>query len=172
MKVAVLSDVHDNIWNLKSLIKKLESSKIEATIFCGDLIAPSTAAILATLNTPIHCCLGNNDEDHIGMLKMGGEMINWTHLSKEFGEIVLDGRKIAFCHYPKLGELLAKSGDYDAVFYGHTHQKENKIIGKTLLVNPGAVCGFSGSNDIIPTYAIYDTRTNESTMMKINNKKE
>src|SRR3989344_8260805 len=163
MKIAVLSDIHDHLTNLEKILKEIEG-KVEAIIFCGDLISPFTTGILAKANIPTYACLGNNDEDHIGMMKKGGEKFTWFHLSQEYGEVELDGKKLAFCHYPKLGELLAKSGEYYAVFYGHTHEVDNKKIGKTLLLNPGSVCGINfdkAAYDKV-TYAIYDTSTNSA----------
>ena len=39
MKIAILSDVHDNIWKLETLLASLEA---QALIFCGDFCAPFT----------------------------------------------------------------------------------------------------------------------------------
>jgi len=168
MKIAVLSDSHDHIENLRKILKEINGNA-EAIIFCGDMISPFTAGLLAKADLPIYTCLGNNDEDHIGMMKKGGNKFTWFHLSQEFGEIELDNKKIAFCHYPKLGYLLTKSGEYDAVFYGHTHKADNQIFDKTLLLNPGAVCGinFDKGDYDRSTYAIYDTQTNSAEIIEI-----
>jgi len=169
MKIAVLSDIHDHLTNLEKVLEEIKGKNIEAIIFCGDLISPFTTGVLAEANLPTYACLGNNDEDHIGMMKKGGNKFIWFHLSQEYGEIELDGKKIAFCHYPKLSELLANSGQYDAVFYGHTHMPRNEIIGKTLLLNPGAVCGINfekPSYDKV-TFAVYDTQTNSAEIVEI-----
>jgi putative phosphoesterase len=168
MKIAVLSDIHDHISNLENVLKQIKK-EAEAIIFCGDLISPFTTSILAKANISTYACLGNNDEDHIGMLKKGGEKFTWFHLSEEYGEVKLDNRKIAFCHYPRLAELLAKSGEYDVVFYGHTHIAKNDLIDKTLLVNPGAVCGidFQKKGYSKATYALYNTKTNSAEIIEI-----
>lgn len=166
MKVAVLSDIHDHIWNLEKVTKQI-IGKVEAIIFCGDMCAPFTAGIMGKINIPIYACLGNVDEDHIGQQKMGGKNFTWTFLAQEFGEIKLDKRKIAFCHYPKLGELLAKTSEYDAVFHGHTHVARNETHGKAILVNPGAVCGIQGGKPGIASYVLYDTSTNSAKIIKL-----
>ncbi|OGM28047.1 hypothetical protein A2962_05525 [Candidatus Woesebacteria bacterium RIFCSPLOWO2_01_FULL_39_61] len=123
------------------------------------MTSPFTTGVLSETNLPTYCVLGNNDEDHIGMMKKGGKKFTWFHLSQEYSEVELDGKKLAFCHYPKLGELLAKSGEYDAVFYGHTHEVRNEVMGKPLLLNPGVVCGINFDKAAYgkETYAIYDT---------------
>jgi hypothetical protein len=166
MKIAVLSDIHDNIVNLKKALEQLKG-KVEVIIFCGDMIAPSTTELLASANLPTFLCLGNNDADLIGMQKMGGEKFTWTRVSEEYGEVELEGKKIAFIHYPKVAKLLAESGNYDAVFFGHTHEAGLGNHGKTLLLNPGALAGIR-RNEVVPaTYAIYDTATNEAEIIAL-----
>ena len=166
MRVAVLSDIHDNIWNLEKVLDKLKD-KTDSLIYCGDFCSPFIPPYLARLKLPIYACLGNNDEDHIGLLKQGGEIFNWTFLAQEFGEVELDKRKIAFCHYPKFAELLAKEGGYNAVFHGHNHIASNQLISKTLLVNPGAVCGIQNGKPGKATFAMYDTKTNLAEIIEI-----
>lgn len=166
MKVAVLSDIHDHIDKLEKVLKQIKN-KVDTIIFCGDLCAPGTASRLAEAKAPIYACLGNVDEDQIGMVKKGGNSIKWVALHEEFGQVILGDRKIAFCHYPKLGELLAKTGDYDAVFHGHTHESKNKKVGKTLLLNPGAVCGIQHSRLGVASYAIYNTSSNSAKIIEL-----
>jgi putative phosphoesterase len=159
MKVLVLSDIHDNIWNLQKVIDQ-QKGNIDALIGCGDYVAPFIGSYLKEFDVPSYCCLGNNDEDHIGLYKQSGEKFTWFHLSEEFGEVVLEGKKIAFCHYPRLGELLAQSGEYDVVFHGHTHRVREETHNETLLVNPGSVCGIVTAKPDTPSYAVYDTYNN------------
>lgn len=166
MKIAILSDIHDHIWNLEKVLTEIDG-KVEALVFCGDMVAPFTAGILGNVGLPIYACLGNNDEDHIGLLKKGGENFTWFFLSQEFGTVELDGKKIAFCHYPKLGELLAKSGEFDAVFHGHTHNSRNEMYDNCLLVNPGAICGIQNGKPGIASYAIYDTTSNTAAIIEL-----
>ena len=168
MKIAVLSDIHEHLDNLEKVLGQIKG-KAEELIFCGDMISGFTTGVLAKADLPTYVCLGNNDEDHIAMYKKGNDKFTWIQLSLEFGQVTLGGKKIAYCHYPKLAELLAKSGDYDAVFFGHTHQIVNKKVGKTLLLNPGAVCGidFSDKNYGTASYAIYDTASNSAEIIKL-----
>lgn len=166
MKVAILSDSHDHIWNLEKVVNEIKG-KVEVIIHCGDMIAPFSTAKLAAADLPTYVCLGNNDEDHIGMYKKGNNKFTWVHIGEQYGEIELNERKIAYTHYPRLGELLAQSGNYDAVFYGHTHNLENKTVGKTLLLNPGAICGIVNAQSGKATYAIYDTETNTADIVEI-----
>ena len=161
MKIAILSDIHDNIWNLEKVIFEIRGT-MEAVIFCGDFCAPFSASLLGSLDVPIYACFGNNDEDQIGIYKRGGSQYqDFVALTEEFGVVEFDHKKIAFCHYPKLGELLAHTHDYDAVFHGHTHKQYSTQVEKTLLANPGSVCGIVDGKPGEAHYGIYNTETNE-----------
>jgi len=167
MKIAVLSDIHDHIWNLEKAKKIIKKEKCEAVIFCGDMCAPFTTGILTQTGLPTYAVWGNVDEDHWAMVKKGGENFFAAPLSQEFNEQVLARRKIAFCHYPKLGELLATTGYYDAVFHGHTHRTYQKKAGKTLLANPGAVCGIVNGKEGLASFMTYDTDKNLIKLIEI-----
>ena len=167
MKIAVLSDIHDHIWNLQKVVKLIKKEKCESVIFCGDMCAPFTARILMDAKIKTYAVWGNNDEDHWAIVQKAGEDFFAYPLTQEFAEIELGGRKIAFCHYPKLGELLASTNYYDAVFHGHTHITYYKKVGKTLLANPGSVCGITKGKPGVASFMVYDTKTNSVELVKI-----
>jgi hypothetical protein len=167
MKVAVFSDIHDHIWNLQKAIKKVKEGKCGAIIFCGDMCAPFTAGILGEVGIPVYSVWGNADKDHWIMVKKAGENLIATPLAQEFGEVELDGKKISYCHHPRLGQLLAESKYYDAVFHGHTHRTYKKKIGSTLVANPGAICGIVGGRPGPSSFMIYDTKKNSLTTKQI-----
>lgn len=166
MKVAILSDSHDHIRNLEKALSNIKG-KVDAIIHCGDLIAPFASAILATSDLPIYICIGNNDEDHIAMLKKGLPNFTWITVGQEYGEEEFDQRKVAFTHYPKLAALLANSEKHDVVFFGHTHVIENKMVGNTLLLNPGSICGIINGKYTKASYAVYDTKKNSAEIITI-----
>lgn len=167
MKIAVLSDIHDHIWNLEKALGVIEQENCESIIYCGDFCAPFIPPYLIATGMPVYACFGNNDEDQ-GMIyeKSEGKIKFWP-LADEFGEIEIDSQKIAFCHYPKLGQLLAASNEYQAVFHGHTHKAYQKTIGNTVLANPGAVCGIISGRPGSASFGIYDTATNSFVHLDI-----
>jgi len=128
-------------------------------IFCGDFCAPFIPPFLTSLGLPVYACFGNNDEDQGMIISKSENKIQFWPLAEEFAEIELAGKKIAFCHYPRLGELLAKTGDYSAVFHGHTHQAYHRQEGTTLLANPGAICGIISGKPGPASFGTYDTDT-------------
>jgi len=166
MKIAVISDSHDHILNLK---KTLELAKREAKILihCGDIVSPFTMEIISQAKLKTYVFLGNNDGDKILLEQKCGENIDLVPPTFEFGEIEIEGKKIAFCHFPKIANFLAKEQTFDAVFYGHTHLPENKKIGKTLLLNPGAVCGIQRGEMGTASFALYNIKTNQGKIIEI-----
>lgn len=163
MKIAILSDSHDHVDNLRKALEQAKNAKAEAIIFCGDACSGFSAKIMSDFGAPTYGCFGNNDNDQAALLRFG-DKIKWVGLYEEFGEVELGGKKLAFCHYPRLADLLSKTEEYDAVFFGHTHQAGMGTHGKTLLLNPGAVCGIKSGKYDEATFAIYDTDTNSAEL--------
>jgi len=158
MKIAVLSDIHDNIWNLEKVLESLKNDKVDAIIFCGDFCAPLTFRKLADFSLPLYAVFGNVDGAQKEITDLTFKNYKNVTLEKDLLEVELGGKKIAVCHNNRFAEGLAKTGKYDAVFHGHTHTSRIEKIGKTLLANPGEVhSGISGKC----TFGIYDTIKNE-----------
>lgn len=161
MLVAVLSDIHDNIWNLEKVLPRLRGAG--ALIFCGDFCAPFTLKMMAEgFSGPVHCVLGNNDGDVLLLTQVAAQAGN-VRLYNPMGEMNLDGKELAFAHYPQVGAGLAAMGKYAAVFSGHTHEHGSEKVGSTLWLNPGEVMGRFGR----PTYAFYDTETGNFSLEEI-----
>ena len=160
MRIAVLSDIHDNIWVLKDLLAGLQA---DALLFCGDLCAPFTLAQIAEgFGGPVHVVFGNNDGDKLLLSRVASRFSHVT-LHGDLAELDLDGRRVAVSHYPQVGRALAQSGVYDLVCYGHNHESTVEQVGATVLVNPGEVMGRLGRS----TYAVYDTATGQAGILEV-----
>lgn len=160
MKIAILSDVHDNIWRLETLLAGLEAN---ALIFCGDFCAPFTLAQIAEgFAGPIHVVFGNNDGDQFLLSQVATKYEHVT-LHGDFAELEFGGRSVAVTHYPQIGKALARGGVYDLVCHGHSHERLLEKDGETLRVNPGEVMGRFG----LSTFAMYDTNTGEVDFVEI-----
>jgi hypothetical protein len=161
MKIAILSDIHDNIWNLEKVLERVKKEKCQVVIFCGDFCAPFSAVMLAKSKLPVYAVLGNSYDTYntLGVTKD----FNNFNLFSEIGEIELGKKKIAICHYPKLARGLAFTGEYNAVFHGHNHKASSELTNKTLLANPGEVMGRYGKC----TFGIYDTSSNKFEIIEV-----
>lgn len=153
MKIAVLSDIHDNIWNLEAALHQVRGLEAEVLLFLGDFCAPFTLAQIAEgFGGPVHVVFGNNDGDLFLLSKVAARHPHVT-LHGQLAELELGGRKIALNHYPDISLRLAESGAYDAVFSGHDHQRYVHRIGRALWANPGEIMGRFGQ----PGFGVYDT---------------
>jgi putative phosphoesterase len=162
MRVAVLADIHDNIWNLEKVLARI-NGRADLLIFLGDFCAPFTLKqITDSFKGPIHCVRGNNDGDMLLLNRVASEAGNVTFYSP-VGELELGGRRVAITHYPEIAGGLVASGQYDAVFSGHTHVYGEERVGNTLWVNPGEVMGRFGE----PGFGFYDTDSNTFTRERI-----
>jgi len=157
VKIAVISDTHDNLANFKKAISEIKKEKIKFLIHCGDIFEPETIKeTLKDFSGKAHFVLSNVDEDYFRNLSEA-YFKDFSNLKiwRKFGEIKIENRKIAFCHSPKTAFKLAFSRKYDIIFYGHLHKPwETKVKG-IKLVNPGNIAGLF----FRPTFAIYDTKT-------------
>lgn len=155
MTIAVMSDIHDNIWNLERALNQLKHEKPSALLFLGDFCAPFTLAQIAEgFSGPIHAIFGNNDGDPFLLCRIAAGFPHVT-LHGQFAELELDNLKIAMNHYPDIARPLAASGQYHAVFSGHDHKRYQETIGRTVWANPGEIMGRFGS----PSFGIFLTET-------------
>ena len=144
MRIAVISDVHNNMANLSKTLQFIKKENIKILLCCGDLGSKET---LESLNKQflgqIERVSGNLDKE----MEIDGP---------DKKELIVNQKRIVFTHYPQEARRLAKSQKYDIVFYGHTHKPWQEKIGRTILVNPGNLEG-----TFYPaSFAIYDSKTN------------
>lgn len=167
MKIAILSDIHDNLENLNKALTYLRANSIEEIIFCGDFCSPFSAKLLSEFPGKVHAIFGNNDGDKFLIL----EKTKTNHKFKLYGEYIgdldntleIDGKKIGVSHYPFYAKTMAKTGWYDCVFYGHNHIADKQKFGHCLLLNPGSLgLGKDAS------FAVYDTQLHGSEIMILN----
>ena len=143
MKFAIISDSHDNFANLTKALNWIKKEKIELVLHCGDICRQETMDDALKMFENIKFVRGNGDHD---LEDVPLEM-----------ELLLDNKKVFFNHYPEIAKKAAKSGNYDLVFYGHTHKPWEETIGKCKLVNPGELAG----ERYKPCFATYDTQTDK-----------
>ena len=162
MKIAILSDSHDNIWKLAEAMPTLASA--DAVIHCGDLVAPFMILrlIQGLKDIPLHLVWGNNDGDK-GLIAEVASQAKNVNLHGDFADLELGGLKIGVNHYPNVARRLAASGSYDVVCYGHDHTAHEEWFGKTLLLNPGELMGLQGRS----TLAILDTDSSKVQFVDI-----
>lgn len=165
MIIGVLSDIHDNLNNLGKALDLAKSNKVEALIFCGDFCAPFAAKMLAESGLPVYAVFGNNDGDRFSISQIVKNFSNFHLFGEYIGDeqniLKLGGIKIGVTHYPFYAKTMAKTGWYDAVFYGHSHKSDKQKFGNCLMLNPGEIAGVFGE----PSFAVLDTELRSSNVV-------
>jgi putative phosphoesterase len=150
MKLAVISDIHDNLLRLEEALSYCRHQKIEACICCGDIGQLDGLEKIANTFRNVYLALGNADYNLLNKTGLFPENIKW---SEDVLNIEVDGLVIAIVHHDYKAKELAKLDKFDVIFYGHTHTPWEKKIGRTLLINPGETAGQFGP----ASFAIFDT---------------
>ena len=152
MFIAVFSDSHDNLPNLRQALEMVEERGIRRGFHLGDFCRPSSLELLAQSGLQWQCVWGNNDSE-LSEYEVAEE--SEVDLKRsDFRELEVEGRKIFLTHYPKIARIAALSGKYDACFFGHNHRHSQELIGRTLLANPGELLGWRFKE---PSFGVYDT---------------
>lgn len=140
MNIGILSDTHGNLPRTIRATEILLARGIEALLHCGDIGSEETldeiSARCAAHGIPLHAVLGNVDEYEASFWRgTDGRPITIRK------ELTLSGKRVAILHghhFIALEQAIS-SGEFDYVFTGHTHQTRDERIGRTRVINPGAV---------------------------------
>jgi putative phosphoesterase len=165
MLIAIISDIHDNIPNLKKALDYCMLNKIEKIICCGDLASLETLDFLNdNFGGEIFYTFGNMDNDFLQNYPFENDQYKKTKVFKDFGETELDGKRVAFVHFPKEAHELCESGKYKFVFYGHTHKPFEESVNNCKMLNPGNVA----NQFCLPTFAIWETEEDKFSLVRVN----
>lgn len=136
MKIAILSDTHGRTATVEQALRLLEPYQVELILHCGDIDDAETIALFPA-NT--HFVFGNCDADRSG-IRAAVEELGAT-LHEPFGHLELEGTSIAFVHGDdaRLLRDLEQADTFAFVFHGHTHLAREHRVGRTRVINPGAL---------------------------------
>ena len=165
MLVGLMSDTHDNLPMIDKAVKKLNEMNVELVLHAGDYVAGFVVPRLKEVGCKLIGVFGNNDGDHELLKKRFSEYSN-MEIRNSFAEITVDRMRIALLHGSnrELLEALINSNSLDFVVYGHSHTAETHRKGKTLVVNPGEVCGYLTGKT---TVGLLDTAKHAARIMEI-----
>ena len=156
MIVGLISDTHDRLRLIDEAVQRLNKENVELVLHAGDYVAPFVASHFKLLKAPLIGVFGNNDGDRVLLKKKFAEL--GADLRGRFAFVLVDGLRIALLHGDQtelMGSLLELES-HDVLVSGHTHVMKIYRKGKTLSINPGAVCGYLTEKS---TIAILDTET-------------
>ena len=163
MIIAVMSDSHDNIWNLRKALAIIKKEGTGMIIHCGDFIAPFMLIELDQAGIPVHGVFGNNDGDKYLLTKLSLTTLTNISLYDPVGQVDIEDFKIGFTHQGIVGEGLASGGNFNLVCCGHSHEYLYNKIGRTTLLNPGEIMG----KDSLPSFCFVDTDTGKTDKVQL-----
>jgi putative phosphoesterase len=110
---------------------------VTTLIHCGDIGSADIPSLFRPW--PTHYVLGNVDHASESLTRAIADAGHTLH--GRFGELLLSGVRIAFLHGDdgRRFQETIESGEWDLVCYGHTHVADQRRVGKTLTLNPGAL---------------------------------
>lgn len=165
MKIGIISDTHDNLPQIEKAIKLLNQTKTEIVLHAGDYVSPFVIPKFKNLHCKLIGVFGNNDGDHELLKKRFSETNNCI-IKNMFAEVNADNYRIALLHgdETELLNALISSEYFDAIVHGHSHAKNIEQKGKTLVINPGEICGYLTGKS---TLAILDTIKRQAEIIEL-----
>lgn len=165
MLIGAISDTHDNLPQIEKAIKQLNAAKVSLVLHAGDYTSPFVIPKFKALNCKLIGVFGNNDGDHEFLKKRFSETTNCT-IRDRFTTVNIDGYKIALLHgeETELLDALIDCEYFNAIIYGHSHNKSVGKKGKTLVINPGELCGYLTGKS---TLALLDTTKHEAQIIEL-----
>ncbi|WP_410507700.1 metallophosphoesterase [Methanosarcina hadiensis] len=148
--IGIISGSHDNLTAIRKAVEFFNKKQVKAVLHAGDIISPFTVKAFKELTPKLYFVFGNNDGDRVTLTKRFEEI--GAVSCGDFGDLTIDGLHIALLHGTDetLVKALAKSGDFDVVIRGHTHELGVHILEGTPIINPGECAGvLSGKSTVV-----------------------
>jgi putative phosphoesterase len=144
--IGIMADSHDNLNFIRSAVDLFNRIKCSLVIHAGDFIAPFSAKELENMKCPVKAVFGNCDGEKKGLSKA---IVNFGEIRES--PFVFNHANLNFLllHVPFDINSHLKSGQYDLIIHGHTHNPLIEKQGKSLLINPGETGGWvSGKSTV------------------------
>ncbi len=154
MKLAVISDIHDNLVNLQKCLAWCEDNDVNIMACCGDIATSETLSYLAeNFKNKIYLVGGNMEIYN----KTEVDLYNNIDYLGRFGSFKLAGKEFGLCHEPAYINKIMEDYSVDYIFYGHTHKPWIQKRDLINIVNPGTLGGIFSK----ATFAVYDFTTDK-----------
>jgi len=165
MLIGIMADTHDNLPLVEKAVQKLNEENVGLVLHAGDYVAGFVILKFKELHAKLIGVFGNNDGDHELLKKRFSENPN-LDMRGNFADVTVDGMRIALLHGSdrELLKALIESQSFDVVVHGHSHLAEAYKKGKTLVINPGEVCGYLTGK---PTISLFDTAKREARQVEL-----
>ena len=155
----IVSDTHDNLMKVDRIVELVLELKPSLMIHCGDVVAPFVIPRLDRTEIPYMGVFGNNDGDRFLLSQRSSGKFTFAPRKE-----TIEGKSVLIMHEPFMLEEAKRSGMYDFIFFGHTHEVSVERYGDTLVVNPGEACGYLNGR---ATAALVDPETKSCRILEL-----
>ena len=137
MLLGVLSDTHDRVDATAAAMKVLRQAGAQFFIHCGDVGSERVLDHFAGL--PSAFVFGNTDWDRASLARYAQSIGVACH--NTFADLDLGGKKVAVTHGDdfRLKQRILSEQRHDFLLLGHTHVRADERVGRTRVINPGAL---------------------------------
>jgi len=156
MKIAILSDTHDDTASTGKALEIAKSKGCQMLIHAGDLCSPFTARLVRESLIPAHCVFGNNDGDRIHLAQIVDIKPAPRHIDGA-------GTSIVVFHEPFINEYIDPDR-VDLLIFGHTHKLTINERTPMKIINPGTV---SGALVNVRSFVIIETETGKVEVIEL-----
>jgi uncharacterized protein len=158
--IGILSDTHDRVDEAAAAIRLLRARGAEYFIHCGDVGGEGVLDQLAGLQAAF--VFGNCDWDQDGLARHAHHL--GVGCYGVYASLELDGKQFAVIHGDdaRLRQRILTEQRHDYLLQGHTHARLDDRVGKTRIINPGALHRARQK-----TVALLDTGTDLLTFIEV-----
>ena len=138
MRIGVVSDTHNNLANVGTIIELFNDARVDQVVHTGDITQAKTLDLFAGLIAPLYGVFGNNDCERESL----GSAIrrHGFNFQEPPFECVWHDCRIVVVHDPRDLETISTTR-HDLALHGHTHLYRNEHNGQRLEFNPGECAG-------------------------------
>jgi len=163
MLIAIISDIHDNIVNLKKCLDICKKNKVAKIICCGDVGNIDTLKYISTNFLEEIFLIEGNAETYSSSDIEKLKNINYQGL---IGYANIDKITFGFCHRSvDISKVIKGSKKkLNFIFYGHSHKPWLEKQNDTMIANPGNIAGIYYQS----TFALFNTKDQRLELKIIN----
>lgn len=149
--IGIIADTHDRLSLVDKAVDRLNKEGVKLVLHAGDYVAPFVASHFKPLKADLIGVFGNNDGDREMLRKRFSDL--GAEIRGRFAEVKNNGLRIGMIHgeEQELLQSLINMEGYDVIVHGHTHEAKTYRKGRTVVVNPGEVCGYLTGRSTIAT---------------------
>ena len=137
MLIGILSDSHGHARPVRAAVALFDRLGVEHIVHCGDI--GGTDVLEELVGRRCTLVWGNTDFPAGGILAFA-QAAGLPTPQPGPVQLSLDGKSIAVFHGHERGfEAACVSWEGDYLLHGHTHERRDERIGRTRIVNPGAL---------------------------------